>query len=152
MPIFRRKVTATEITLLCDTCVLEMEATLSITRSMPSKTKYLCPNGCEIWTSAHYPRLEWDKHSEPVAGPVPKTMYLKVRNLLYDTAYRDCVNIDSDGGLWFRCDIEECAPKEQWTEYCELSDDLRKLGLRLDDPTIEHDCISGLLHLIPKEG
>lgn len=48
-----------------------------------------------------------------------------------------------EGILYLRYDIDDCGPKEQWDEYIEVSDELARLGLMLDDPYLEHDCISG---------
>jgi|AntDeeMinimDraft_5_1070356.scaffolds.fasta_scaffold19856_2 hypothetical protein len=66
----------------------------------------------------------------------------KVDALLENTPFRNCVNKDGNI-LWFRYDIDDCFPKEQWTEYCDVQDQLRAVGLELGDPNVEHDCISG---------
>lgn len=50
-----------------------------------------------------------------------------------------------DGEIYFRWDTEDSDPKEQWDNYVEVSEDLRGIGYRLEDPYTEHDCITGNL-------
>lgn len=67
----------------------------------------------------------------------------EINELLKGSEFEKCVNVDNRGELWLRYDIDDCDPKEQWSEYCEVSEGLRRFGLELDDPLTEHDCISG---------
>jgi hypothetical protein len=46
-------------------------------------------------------------------------------------------------GLYFRYDTEDSTQKENWDVYCDIQDTLREYGYILEDPYIEHDCISG---------
>lgn len=55
---------------------------------------------------------------------------------------------ETNEGIYFRYDVwPEGTPKENWTEYCDLQEELQSLGWTIDDVYIEHDCISG--DLIP---
>jgi len=66
------------------------------------------------------------------------------REKLKGSSYEYCVEDDEDGA-WLRVDTDDSTSKENWTEYCMIQDELREYGLTLDDPYIEHDCISGTL-------
>jgi hypothetical protein len=50
-----------------------------------------------------------------------------------------------NGQDYFRYDTEDSDSKEQWSRFCDVSDELRELGYEFEDPYIEHDCISGYL-------
>jgi hypothetical protein len=63
-------------------------------------------------------------------------------SLLAGSEFDGCVFMD-DGKPWLRFDIDDCDPKEQWDEYCDVLDGLKRFGLTLEDAQVEHDCISG---------
>lgn len=71
-----------------------------------------------------------------------------LRQRLEGTFLEGCVEVATDGTPWLRYDIDDCDPKDQWAEYCDVSDQLKSVGLVLEDPCIEHDCISGDVHWI----
>lgn len=73
---------------------------------------------------------------------IPASDLGKINELLKDSEFHDCVKVDGNT-LWLRYDIDDCDPKEQWTEYCDVQERLRTFGLELGDPCVEHDCISG---------
>ncbi len=66
------------------------------------------------------------------------------RTKLKGSPYENCVEQDNDGA-WLRVDTDDNDPKEAWTEYCFVLEDLREHGLALDEAQLEHDCISGTL-------
>ena len=48
-----------------------------------------------------------------------------------------------NGDYYFQMYTEESTPKENWSTYCDVQDELRMYCYEIDDPCIEHDCISG---------
>lgn len=54
-------------------------------------------------------------------------------------------DITRDGeGLYFRRDhYEPENPKDTWDIYLDCQEELKELGLQIDDPCVEHDCVSG---------
>ena len=67
-----------------------------------------------------------------------------INQLLKNTAYEGKVSIDGDM-LYFREDTDDLDTKTNWSNYCDIQDDLKQYGLALSDAQIEHDCISGEL-------
>ena len=55
------------------------------------------------------------------------------------------VHAMEDNSVFFRHDTDDSDPQEQWDNYCEVVEDLKKIGLELEDPCVEHDCINGTL-------
>ena len=56
---------------------------------------------------------------------------------------------EEDGSIYFRYDTDDNTVKENESKYFDISEDLRSVGYQIEDPQIEHDCISGTL--IPLE-
>lgn len=53
---------------------------------------------------------------------------------------------------FFQMDIfPEKTSKENWSEYCDVQATLREIGFELEDPQVEHDCISGKIVAVPIE-
>ena len=50
-----------------------------------------------------------------------------------------------DGKTCISCDYDEVCPKLMWDNLCWLSDEMGQIGLEIDDPCVEHECISGFL-------
>lgn len=48
-----------------------------------------------------------------------------------------------DDGLYLRYDTDDSTAKENWTQFCDIQDELKTKGYTLIDPYIEHDCITG---------
>mgnify|MGYP005854965209 CR=1 FL=1 len=87
----------------------------------------------------------------PIEMPIPIEDLQKVQKLVEDSAFDGCVNKDNEA-VWLRYDTDDCDPKEQWSEYCDVQERLQVLGLKLIDPQLEHDCISGdLVYYWPGE-
>lgn len=62
--------------------------------------------------------------------------------LLDGSEFEGCI-FSEGGDPWLRFDIDDCGPKEQWDEYCDVLERLKRFGLSLEDSVVEHDCISG---------
>lgn len=77
-----------------------------------------------------------------------KDKYIKIKNLLIGSEFEECVSLEKENTLALIFYIDECGPKEQWTEYIDVQERLGELGLALKDPVVEHDCISGELDLV----
>lgn len=45
--------------------------------------------------------------------------------------------------LYCRHDTDDSDSEEQWDNYLDVQDQLKDIGYMLDDPQVEHDCISG---------
>ena len=65
-----------------------------------------------------------------------------IHDKLKDTCYEGCVTL-VDGKPYFRFDTGDNDPDEAWDEYCIVREDLKDVGLTLEDPYVEHDCITG---------
>lgn len=52
-----------------------------------------------------------------------------------------------DGSGYLRYDTEDNTIKENESTYFDIQEDLRALGLELDEVQVEHDCITG--YVIP---
>ena len=74
--------------------------------------------------------------------PIPAEEHLAIADQLNGLHLDLSVQV-SDDHLWLRYDFYSCDPDEQWENYICLSDDLKRLGFVLNDPCVEHDCISG---------
>lgn len=74
----------------------------------------------------------------------------EVKEKLSDISYEEYVEPQGNF-VYFRFDTDDNDPKEQWTEYCGVQDDLKSCGFILYDPCVEHDCISGDLHYLEPE-
>lgn len=64
------------------------------------------------------------------------------------TIFEGHIEVDGEGEPWLRYDIDDSDSKEQWDEYCFISEQLKAAGLELDEPCVEHDCISGGLKFL----
>jgi hypothetical protein len=51
---------------------------------------------------------------------------------------------------YLRYDTEDSDSKEQWDNYIMVVEELEAVGLYLDDPYVEHDCITGTILYLPK--
>jgi hypothetical protein len=71
---------------------------------------------------------------------------MNVFDALKGTELEDCLSV-VDGEPYLVFYIDDSDPKEQWDEYCFLSERLSDLGVEFKDPYTEHDCISGTLQL-----
>jgi len=80
-----------------------------------------------------------NKVQNPETSAVPLD---KIVSLLAGSEFEGCIFYE-DGKPWLRFDIDDCGPHEQWDEYCDVQDGLKRFGLKLVDPLVEHDCISG---------
>lgn len=143
----RKVVRANKVNLLCAPHSNKMVRTGKVDRGMPSNSEYRCHEGCSVWSPNKYPRYE--EIAAPEDATVLTTSHLAfVLTLFAGTEFEGCVNIDNEGELWLRFDIDDCGPKDQWSEYVDLQERLRSMGLELYDPQTEHDCISGGLQFI----
>jgi hypothetical protein len=52
---------------------------------------------------------------------------------------------EQDGRICFRRDFWSCGPQLQQAELDDTSEFLCALGLRLDEPQLEHDCLTGYI-------
>lgn len=66
----------------------------------------------------------------------------RIKNKTKDSYLFDCIEIIGDT-LFFREDTVDSDAREQWDNYRMIRDDLADYGLKLVDPCVEHDCISG---------
>ena len=56
-----------------------------------------------------------------------------------------------EGKPWFRYDYDSCDGKESWGIFIDVQEELRGQGWEIDDPQIEHDCLTGFLIPFQKE-
>ncbi len=56
-----------------------------------------------------------------------------------------------EGKPWFRYDYDSCDAKESWSIFIDVQEELRGQGWEIDDPQIEHDCLTGFLIPFQKE-
>ncbi len=70
--------------------------------------------------------------------------YETICNVLKGSEFEGCVFVDN-GVIWLRYDTDDSDPKEQWDNFVEVQEGLRRFGLQLDEALVEHDCISGNL-------
>ena len=63
----------------------------------------------------------------------------------YLQSYFGCsITVENDEyGPWLRYDTDDSDSREQWDNYIEVLECMKKVGFILDDPQLEHDCISG---------
>jgi hypothetical protein len=52
---------------------------------------------------------------------------------------------EQDGRIYFRRDFWSCGPQLQQAELDDTNEFLSLLGLRLDHPQLEHDCLTGYI-------
>lgn len=49
---------------------------------------------------------------------------------------------------WYlRYDTMDSTAKENFDVYCDIQEELRDYGFEIEDPYIEHDCITGFLKI-----
>lgn len=67
-----------------------------------------------------------------------------------DLAYLALVDytVAASGSIYFRYDYAEREDNDMDDEYSYVAGQLREAGYQLNDPCIEHDCISGVLEAI----
>jgi hypothetical protein len=53
--------------------------------------------------------------------------------------------VEQDGRLYFRRDFWSCGPQLQQAELDDTNEFLSLLGLNLDEPQLEHDCLTGYI-------
>ena len=63
------------------------------------------------------------------------------------TALKNCIYFDSidfnQTPPYLRYDTGDSTPKENWTIYCDIQEDLRKNGYELTDSDVDHDTVCG---------
>lgn len=120
-----------------DQCIAMLKAGIIDVRSQPSTQKErLCERiECQYDQAPHWADL--DAEPEDITEQA-QTIIDKLRSIDFIGQW----TVDH-GEIIFRYDTGDCTPKENWDVYCDLVDDLSKAGLEIDEPHIEHDCISG---------
>ena len=62
-------------------------------------------------------------------------------------ALKNCIYFDSidfnQTPPYLRYDTGDSTPKENWTVYCDIQEDLRKNGYELTDSDVDHDTVCG---------
>ena len=67
----------------------------------------------------------------------------QIIGLLKGTSLEGCCESDVDDNPWVGYDFDSCDSDKQWDYLCDISDQLREVGLQFNDPQLEHDCLSG---------
>lgn len=72
---------------------------------------------------------------------------------LEGTSLEGCLSLEDSHSdvatqVYLRYDTGDSTYDDNWSEYCEMQDDLKELGWEITDVYIEHDCISGYLNKI----
>ena len=80
-------------------------------------------------------------------------IFEQVKKMVEGTELEGCIRpLPDKSRVYLRFDIDDSDPKEQWFEYTEIKESLKRVGLRfIDEPDnvlVEHDCISGDIELI----
>lgn len=50
-----------------------------------------------------------------------------------------------EGRPHYRLDFDSCDADEQWEHLCSAQEMLRLIGWQIEDPNLEHDCLTGFL-------
>jgi hypothetical protein len=84
---------------------------------------------------------EWQtKCREEGWSDTTHTMRSRVWSVINDAELQD-----HNKGVYFLFRTRDNDPREAWLEYCQIQERLGAVGLRIDNPCVEHDCVSGYL-------
>jgi hypothetical protein len=88
---------------------------------------------------------DWKDSLQKIVLPIVDISFAK--QCFKNSYLKDHIIID-DGSIFLRYDTDDSDPDQQWDNYIDVVEELKKCGWKFIDACTEHDCISGAIEQI----